>query len=176
MPSLWKPPLKNPMYAPVYSTLYNYYSTFTCQLPADAMTDHGEFVFVCSFMCTSLLCSASWRATWVIARIAIFVMDIIICCIVITLRFLRRLFGGGGLVFAVRCLYSKKYGIYNHNYRQRNHCHHYRWGSLRLAPNISRQNEGGREGKRVRECGRQRMHFNHKNPNSSHHTKPHPPS
>ena len=30
-------------------------STFTRQFPADAMTDHGEFVFVCSFMCTSLL-------------------------------------------------------------------------------------------------------------------------
>ena len=29
-------------------------STFTRQFPADAMTDHEEFVFVCSFMCTRL--------------------------------------------------------------------------------------------------------------------------
>ena len=34
-------------------------STFTRQFPADTMTDHEEFVFVCSFMCTSLLGSPS---------------------------------------------------------------------------------------------------------------------
>ena len=32
-------------------------STFTRQFPADAVTDHEEFVFVCSFMCTG-------RSTW----------------------------------------------------------------------------------------------------------------
>ena len=36
-------------------------STFTRQFPADAMTDHGEFVFVCSFMCTSLCLVARHR-------------------------------------------------------------------------------------------------------------------
>ena len=34
-------------------------STFTCQLPADIVTNHGEFVFICSFICTSLLGSPS---------------------------------------------------------------------------------------------------------------------
>ena len=34
-------------------------STFTCQFPADTMTCRKEFVFVCSFMCTSLLGSLS---------------------------------------------------------------------------------------------------------------------
>ena len=38
-------------------------STFTRQFPADAMTDCEEFVFVCSFMCTSLLGSPSWESS-----------------------------------------------------------------------------------------------------------------
>ena len=38
-------------------------STFTCQFPADAMTDREEFVFICSFMCTGLLGSPSWESS-----------------------------------------------------------------------------------------------------------------
>ena len=39
--------------ATLYLYLYVLPSTFIHQFPADTMTDHEEFVFVCSFVCTS---------------------------------------------------------------------------------------------------------------------------